>query len=101
MIFDKPKDLKRHAMLTVSHKDGADEQWVYDPENNQVKRILSNNAFTPFSGTEITLRISALRISLNMTINMNVMHNWMARLCYVINRFQRQIFRLSALRDLD
>ncbi len=54
MIFDKPKDLKRHAMLTISHKDGADEQWTYDPDNKQIKRIQSNNAFTPLSGTDIT-----------------------------------------------
>jgi len=53
IIFDKPKDLKRHALLTVSHKEGYDEQWLYDPEARQVKRLLSNNAFTPFAGTEI------------------------------------------------
>jgi outer membrane lipoprotein-sorting protein len=54
ITFEKPKDLKRHALLTISYKAGEDEQWVFDPDNKQVRRILSNNAFTPFSGTEIT-----------------------------------------------
>ncbi len=53
ITFDKPRDLKRHALLTISHKQGQDEQWVFEPDTKQVKRILSNNAFTPFSGTEI------------------------------------------------
>ena len=89
MIFDKPKDLKRHAMLTVSHKDGADEQWVYDPENNQVKRILSNNAFTPFSGTEITFE----DISSQDITKYDYQYERDAQLdgtpCYVINRFPK------------
>lgn len=54
IIFDKPKDLKRHALLTVSHKNAPDEQWTFDPQTNQVKRVLSNNSFTPFSGTDIS-----------------------------------------------
>jgi len=86
MIFDKPKDLKRHAMLTVSHKDGADEQWVYDPDNKQIKRILSNNAFTPLSGTEITFEdigsqdISKYDYQYEREAKLNGV------LCYVVNR---------------
>ncbi len=53
VVFDYPRDLKRHALLTISHKEGYDEQWSYDPDTKQVSRMLSNNAFTPFSGTEI------------------------------------------------
>jgi len=53
VIFDRPKDLKRRSYLTISHKQAPDEQWLYDPDNKQVQRILSNNAFTPFSGMEL------------------------------------------------
>lgn len=52
LIFDKPLDLKRHALLTVSYPKKKDEHWAYNPENRQVKRLLSNNAATPFSGSE-------------------------------------------------
>lgn len=52
LVFDKPLDLKRHALLTVSSPDKRDEHWAYNPDNEQVKRLLSNNAATPFSGSE-------------------------------------------------
>jgi outer membrane lipoprotein-sorting protein len=51
-VFDKPLDLRRHALLTVSHPQEQDEHWAYDPDKEQVKRLLSNNAATPFSGSE-------------------------------------------------
>ncbi|MCF7980554.1 MAG: outer membrane lipoprotein-sorting protein [Pseudomonadales bacterium] len=89
MVFDKPKDLKRYAMLTISHKDNADEQWVYDPENNQVKRILSNNAFTPFSGTDITFE----DISSQDVTKYDYQYERDAQLegadCYIVNRFPK------------
>lgn len=52
LVFDKPVDLKRHALLTVSYPEKLDEHWAYNPDNQQVKRLLSNNASTPFSGSE-------------------------------------------------
>ena len=52
LVFDKPRDLKRHALLTISHPEKEDEHWAYDPDKQQVKRLLSNNASTPFSGSE-------------------------------------------------
>lgn len=52
LVFDKPLDLKRHALLTVSHPQKKDEHWAYNPDNQQVKRLKSNNAATPFSGSE-------------------------------------------------
>ena len=52
LVFDKPLDLKRHALLTVSYPEKKDEHWAYNPNNQQVKRLLSNNAATPFSGSE-------------------------------------------------
>jgi len=52
LVFDKPLDLKRHALLTVSHPQKQDEHWAYNPDNQQVKRLLSNNSATPFSGSE-------------------------------------------------
>lgn len=52
LVFDKPLDLKRHALLTVSQPKKEDEHWAYNPDNQQVKRLLSNNSATPFSGSE-------------------------------------------------
>lgn len=52
LVFDKPVDLRRHALLTVSYPEKLDEHWAYNPDNQQIKRLLSNNASTPFSGSE-------------------------------------------------
>jgi len=54
VIFEKPNDMKRHALLTISHDEGLDEQWEYDPETRKIQRTHATNAFTPFSGTEIS-----------------------------------------------
>lgn len=89
MIFDKPRDLKRHAMLTVSHKNGADEQWVYDPENNQVKRILSNNAFTPLSGTDITFEDISSQDVDKYDYQYEKDASLDGTLCYVVNRYPK------------
>lgn len=99
MIFDKPKDLKRHAMLTISHKDGADEQWTYDPETKQVKRIQSNNAFTPLSGTDITFEdISSQDIAKYQYEYLNDTR-MDGQLCYVVNRIPKN--RYSGYQRLE
>lgn len=89
IIIDKPKDLKRHAMLTVSHKDGSDEQWVYDPDNKQVKRILSNNAFTPFYGTEITFEDISSQDVGKYDYQFLRDDRYDGTACHVVNRFPK------------
>ena len=51
-IFDKPRDVKGTAFLSFSHKEGADEQWLYLPALKRVKKISSNNKSGPFMGSE-------------------------------------------------
>ena len=51
-IFDTPRDIKGTAMLTFSHNDRADEQWIYLPALKRVKRISSRNKSGPFMGSE-------------------------------------------------
>ena len=85
-VFEYPRDLKRLAYLTVSHKQGQDEQWLYDPETKQVQRIQSNNAFTPFSGLDITFEdISSQDVGkYNYSFVRNDTYN--SQPVYVINR---------------
>ncbi len=52
IIFDHPKDVRGTALLTFSHKDGNDDQWLYLPALKRVKRIASNNKSGPFMGSE-------------------------------------------------
>ena len=52
IIFDSPKDVEGTALLTHSHKDGNDDQWLYLPALKRVKRIASSNKSGPFMGSE-------------------------------------------------
>lgn len=52
IVFDRPRDVKGTALLTFSHKDGLDDQWLYLPALKRVKRIASKNKSGPFMGSE-------------------------------------------------
>ncbi len=51
-IFDKPRDIKGTALLSFTHREGPDDQWLYLPALKRVKRIASNNKSGPFMGSE-------------------------------------------------
>lgn len=52
IIFDDPADVKGTAFLSFSHKSGDDDQWLYLPALQRVKRISSSNKSGPFMGSE-------------------------------------------------
>lgn len=52
MIFDTPKDQAGVALLTYTHKQDADDQWLYMPALKRVKKIASQNKSGPFVGSE-------------------------------------------------
>ena len=52
IVFDRPRDVKGTALLTFTHKAGADDQWLYLPALKRVKRIASRNKSGPFMGSE-------------------------------------------------
>jgi outer membrane lipoprotein-sorting protein len=51
-IFDTPRDIKGTGLLTFSHKQGDDDQWLNLPALKRVKRIASKNKSGPFVGSE-------------------------------------------------
>lgn len=51
-IFDTPKDVQGTASMTYTHKVGDDDQWLYLPALQRVKRISSSNKSGPFMGSE-------------------------------------------------
>jgi len=51
-IFDEPRDVKGTALLSFTHKEGPDDQWLYLPALKRVKRIASDNKSGPFMGSE-------------------------------------------------
>jgi len=52
IVFADPADVKGTALLTFSHKDASDDQWLYLPALKRVKRISSSNKSGPFVGSE-------------------------------------------------
>ncbi len=51
-IFEEPKDVKGTAFLSFTHATQADDQWIFLPALNRVKRISSGNKSGPFMGSE-------------------------------------------------
>ena len=52
VVFDEPRDVAGTAFLNYTHREGADDQWLYLPALRRVKRIASNNRSGPFMGSE-------------------------------------------------
>ncbi len=52
IIFDNPKDVKGTALLTYSHLQRDDDQWLYLPALKRVKRISAHNKSGSFVGSE-------------------------------------------------
>jgi len=52
IVFNSPKDVKGTSTLTFTHKIGSDDQWLFLPSIQRVKRISSNNKSGPFVGSE-------------------------------------------------
>lgn len=54
IIFNWPADVKGTKMLTWTHKEGSDDQWLYLPAIKRVKRISSRNKSGSFMGSEFS-----------------------------------------------
>lgn len=52
--FLNPRDVKGTKMLTWSHKNDDDNQWLYLPSLRRVKRISSRNKSSSFMGSEFS-----------------------------------------------
>ena len=52
IVFDEPRDVQGTAFLNFTHTTGNDDQWLYLPALQRVKRIASNNKSGPFMGSE-------------------------------------------------
>jgi hypothetical protein len=53
-IFDRPADVKGTVLLTHTHKRQADDQWLYLPALERVKRIAAQNKSGSFMGSEFS-----------------------------------------------
>lgn len=54
ILFDEPADVEGTALLTHSHLDGRDDQWLFLPAVARVKRIAAGRRTGPFLGSEFS-----------------------------------------------
>lgn len=59
--FLKPADVRGTGLLTFEHKDRSDDQWLFLPAKNRVKRISSDNKSGSFMGSEFSYEDMATR----------------------------------------
>jgi hypothetical protein len=52
--FTEPAEVRGVSLLTVQHRDSADEQWLYAPAIDRVRRIAAREKSTRFIGTDFT-----------------------------------------------
>ncbi len=52
IVFEEPRDLEGTALLTFSHPQESDGQWLYLPSLKRVKRIAAANRVGSFMGSE-------------------------------------------------
>ncbi len=53
-VFDSPADVKGTVLLTHTHKHQPDDQWLYLPALERVKRIAAQNKSGSFMGSEFS-----------------------------------------------
>lgn len=87
MIFDTPKDQAGVALLTYTHKQDADDQWLYLPALKRVKKIASQNKSGPFVGSEFAFEdISSQEVE-KYTYNYLRDEVLNGEKCFVVERF--------------
>ncbi len=87
MVFDEPRDVKGTALLTYSHKEGKDDQWLYLPALKRVKRISSSNKSGPFMGSEFSYEDLSSQEIEKYTYRYLGDENLNAKPCFVIERY--------------
>lgn len=60
VVFNTPKPIRGTALLSHSHLQGPDDQWLYLPAQRRVKKIASRNRSGPFLGSEFAYEDLAL-----------------------------------------
>jgi len=61
VVFDTPRQIRGTALLSFSYRDRPDDQWLFLPAANRVKRIASQNKSGPFLGSEFAFEDMVLQ----------------------------------------
>ncbi len=54
LLFKRPRDVQGTALLTYTHYNGINDQWIYLPAFKRTKRIADKSKTSPFMGSEFS-----------------------------------------------
>lgn len=89
VTFTWPADVKSTRMLTWSHIDGDDDQWLYLPALKRIKRIATNNKSSSFMGSEFSYEDMSTPELPEYTYKYLEDVSWDNRDCWKIERVSR------------
>ncbi len=85
-IFDSPRDVKGTILLTHTHKVRQDDQWLFLPALERVKRIAAQNKSGSFMGSEFSYEDIATQTLEKYTYKWLRDEVFDEQPCYVIER---------------
>ncbi len=86
-IFDSPRDVKGTILLTHTHKDANDDQWLFLPALNRIRRIAAQNKSGSFMGSEFSFEDIATQELEKYTYRWLRDEVYDGNECYVIERY--------------
>lgn len=91
-IFKLPLDIKGTALLSISHIEGDDDQWIYVPALKRVKRIASSNKSSAFMGSEFSYEdLSSFEVE-KYTYRLLKEESYDDALCFVVESIAKYDF---------
>lgn len=87
IVFDQPRDIRGTSLLTYTHIDKPDDQWLYLPALKRVKRISSKNQSGSFVGSEFAYEDLASQDVGKYTYRYLRDEACGKRQCFVVERF--------------
>jgi hypothetical protein len=86
-IFDSPADVKGTILLTHTHKDAEDDQWLFLPALNRIRRIAAQNKSGSFMGSEFSYEDIAAQELEKYTYKWLRDEVYDGNDCYVVERY--------------
>lgn len=86
-IFDSPGDVRGTILLTHTHKEGDDDQWLFLPAMNRIRRIAAQNKSGSFMGSEFSFEDIATQELEKYTYKWLHDEVYDGNDCYVIERY--------------
>ena len=89
IYFNKPKDVEGTVLLSHTHVNDDDDQWLYLPALGRVKRISSSNKSGSFMGSEISFEDFSGSDYRKYDWNYLGEEEYQGNICYILESFPK------------